>query len=243
VNTRGNQVTVNESAESEWVTIGDRIRTAREAAGMSVRALARRIEVSPSHVSQVERGLAKFSVRTLYSVVNELGVSMDSLFDDTPAVAPAQDLTQRVPSGAEEPLERDGIVLRAHSRPAIPLASGTRWERLTARPESGAEFLEVVYPPAQDPELEAVSFARHASREYGVVISGTLTVQVGFEKSELHAGDSIAFDSMIPHRFWNETSAEVRCVWFIWDSPHSDQDTDGRSSVRADPHVTPASRT
>lgn len=233
-------MSVNEPAESEWVAIGDRIRTARESAGMSVRALARRVEVSPSHVSQVERGLAKFSVRTLYSVVNELGLSMDSLFDDASAVAPPQDLPQRpVSIGVEDALERDGIVLRSHSRPAIPLAGGTRWERLTARPESGAEFLEVVYPPAQDTSLEAVSFARHSSREYGIVISGTLTVQVGFEKSELHAGDSIAFDSMIPHRFWNETSDEVRCVWFIWDSPQAERDADGRSSG-ADPHVTPA---
>ena len=240
VNTKGvSGVTVNESAESEWVAIGDRIRTAREQAGMSVRALARRVEVSPSHVSQVERGLAKFSVRTLYSVVNELGVSMDSLFDDTSVAAPVQDLAgDAVSTGADGPLEREGIVLRAHSRPAIPLASGTRWERLTPRPESGAEFIEVVYPPAMEADMDAVTFARHSSREYGVVITGTLTVQVGFEKSELRAGDSIAFDSMIPHRFWNETSDEVRCVWFIWDSPHSERGSDGRPAS-ADPHVTP----
>ena len=203
---------------------------------MSVRELARRVEVSPSHVSQVERGLAKFSVRTLYSVVNELGVSMDSLFDDTSSVAPVQAPSAGTMStGVEDSLERDGIVLRAHSRPTIPLASGTRWERLTPRPESGAEFIEVVYPPVQEADLGAVSFARHASREYGIVISGTLTVQVGFEKSELGPGDSIAFDSMIPHRFWNETSEEVRCVWFIWDSPHSERGDDAQSmSVHAD---------
>lgn len=208
---------------------------------MSVRELARRVEVSPSHVSQVERGLAKFSVRTLYSVVNELGVSMDSLFDDASATAPVQDLaTPAVSPGAEDPLEARGIVLRAHSRPTIPLAGGTRWERLTPRPESGAEFIEVIYPPVQEADLQAVSFARHASREYGVVISGTLTVQVGFEKSELGPGDSIAFDSMIPHRFWNETADEVRCVWFIWDSPHAEQPEDERpGGVHA--HGAPAS--
>ncbi len=223
-------MTVNEPAESEWVAIGDRIRKARDSAGMSVRELARRVDVSASHVSQVERGLAKFSVRTLYSVVSELGISMDSLFDDTSVVAPAPDLTARagVPPSADDALELDGIVLRAHSRPTIPLAGGTRWERLTARPESGAEFIEVVYPPAGEADLRMVSFARHSSREYGIVVSGTLTVQVGFEKSDLHAGDSIAFDSMIPHRFWNETSDEVRCVWFIWDSPRSEQDGGGR---------------
>ncbi len=221
-------MTVNEPAESEWVAIGDRIRTAREKAGMSVRELARRVAVSPSHVSQVERGLTKFSVRALYSVVNELGVSMDSLFDDAPAVAPVQGPAAGAASAAhDDSLERDGIVLRAQNRPTIPLASGTRWERLTPRPESGAEFIEVVYPPLQEADLGAVSFAQHSSREYGIVVSGTLTVQVGFDRAELGPGDSIAFDSMIPHRFWNQTADEVRCVWFIRDSPQSGRD-DGR---------------
>jgi transcriptional regulator with XRE-family HTH domain/quercetin dioxygenase-like cupin family protein len=221
-------VTVNESSASEWLVIGDRIRTAREAIGMSVRELARRVEVSASHVSQVERGLAQFSVRTLYSVVSELGVSMDSLFDDTQAVAPAPGLTAPVSQPTDDDaLVAGGIVLRSAGRPTIPLAGGTRWERLTPRPEAAAEFIEVVYPPAKPTELRSVTFAQHSSREYGVVISGSLTVQVGFERSVLHAGDSIAFDSMVPHRFWNETSEEVRCIWFIADSPHGDHGGNG----------------
>jgi len=67
----------------EWAVVGDRIRVAREAAGITVRELARRVDVSASHVSQVERGLASFSVRSLYNVVSILGVSMDSLFEET----------------------------------------------------------------------------------------------------------------------------------------------------------------
>jgi len=31
-------------------------------------------------------------------------------------------------------------------------------------------------------------------------------------------GDSIAFDSTTPHRYWNETDEEVRAVWFIADT-------------------------
>lgn len=240
MNTEGVWVTIDEPTESEWVAIGDRIRRSRESSGISVRELARRVQVSPSHVSQVERGLAKFSVRNLYSVVNELGVSMDSLFVETPAAAPVADRAEEaVKPHVEDPLEGRGIVLRKDGRPTIPLAGGTRWERLTARPESGAEFLEVVYPPVQEADLNAVAFARHASREYGIVISGTLTVQVGFEQTDLGPGDSIAFDSMTPHRFWNETPDEVRCIWFIWDFPHAEQgDGDTRSGHD---HGTPGS--
>ena len=46
---------------------------------------------------------------------------------------------------------------------------------------------------------------------------GRLNVQVGFGRSVLEVGDSIAFDSSIPHRFWNSEEAEVQAVWFVLD--------------------------
>ncbi len=215
-------MTVNQPS-TEWVGIGERIRLAREGAKLSVRELARRVEVSPSHVSQVERGLAQFSVRSLYNVVSELGISMDGLFDDGVAA-----LEQLAPEDAQpastlpvgtDPLVDAQIVLRVAGRPSLPLAGGTRWERLTPHRETGAEFIEVVYPPNEDPELVPPGFIRHSSREYGVVTKGSLHVQVGFDHAVLEVGDSMAFDSDAPHRFWNTTSEEVRAIWFIWDAP------------------------
>jgi transcriptional regulator with XRE-family HTH domain/mannose-6-phosphate isomerase-like protein (cupin superfamily) len=222
-------LTINEPSSEELAAIGDRIRAAREKAGLSVRELARRIEVSASHVSQAERGLASFSVRALYNVVSELGISMDSLFDDSSPVGPAAAVTpSRTAATLDGPLVDSGIVLRAERRPSIPLAGGTRWERLTPRPETGAEFIEVVYPPAPPGgALVPHDYIRHSSREYGVVVAGVLTVQVGFDQTELRVGDSIAFDSVVPHRFWNETSDEVRAIWFIWDEPHPGTSSDG----------------
>lgn len=85
---------------------------------MSVRELARRIGVSPSHASQVERGLASFSVRALYNVAGELGLTMDSLFGDAPVVSTvgaAVSAAARSHDGPD-PLAEDGIVLRAHAR-------------------------------------------------------------------------------------------------------------------------------
>jgi hypothetical protein len=38
---------------------------------------------------------------------------------------------------------------------------------------------------------------------------------VGFERLELSPGDSIAFDSSIPHEYWNRTDRDVRAVWVV----------------------------
>jgi transcriptional regulator with XRE-family HTH domain len=207
------------ASEREWRVVGERLRRAREESRMSVRELSRRVDVSASHVSQVERGLASFSVRALYNVVNELGISMDSLFEEVlpegeiPAPLP---LDEVVAISGDTSLEEAGIVLRRADRPTISLSSGPRWERLTAKPELSAEFIDVIYAPALDAEPPR-DFVRHDGREYGVIIRGELNVQVGFGTALLEAGDSISFDSSIPHRFWNSTDHEVQAIWFVLD--------------------------
>lgn len=201
----------------DWGLVGERIRFAREQLGMSVRELARRIDVSASHISQVERGLASFSVRALYSVTSVLGIQMDSLFEPTPTQVTEDPL--RSSNGTEAPevaLDEAGIVQRSHDRPSITLSSGRRWERLTARPEHSSEFIEVIYAPAaSDPPVPATALVQHSGREYGIVTQGHLNVEVGFDSAVLGSGDSIAFDSSIPHRFWNNTAEEVRAIWFV----------------------------
>src|SRR5579871_416909 len=57
--------------------IGAQLRARRAESGMSLRELARRLDVSPSLVSQIETGKIQPSVRTLYAIVSELGLSLD----------------------------------------------------------------------------------------------------------------------------------------------------------------------
>jgi hypothetical protein len=59
---------------------------------------------------------------------------------------------------------------------------------------------------------------------------------VGFGRAEMTVGDSIAFDSSIPHRFWNETDEEVVAVWFVLDSQASNQETEFPSADSASHH-------
>src|SRR2546425_5641439 len=62
--------------------LGLRLRQARERKGFTVRGLARYVGVSPSLVSQVERGRVMPSVGTLYSIANQLELVVDDLFRD-----------------------------------------------------------------------------------------------------------------------------------------------------------------
>src|SRR5207249_4792600 len=148
--------------------------------------LARRLEVSPSLVSQIETGKIQPSVRTLYAIVSELGISFDELF--APPAGTEAGATTRTPATAKSkatgasaaPPAPNGRVQRAHDRRAIELESGVRWERLTAWNDPDVEFLYATYEVggASSPDGALV---RHNGREFGTVISGRLGVTVGFE--------------------------------------------------------------
>lgn len=107
-----------------------------------------------------------------------------------------------------------GMVQRADTRRAIDLASGVRWERLTAGTDAMTDFLEVIYSPGGHSTDERRPL-RHDGHEYGVILSGTLQANVGFETYELGPGDSISFDSSTPHEYWNTTGDYVRAIWVV----------------------------
>ena len=205
--------------------VGPRLRAAREARGLSLREIARRINVSPSFVSQVETGKASPSVGTLYSLVNELGLSLDEVMsEDAEAeiAEPVEIVTQSESSGLDVPWQNatpatwpriEFPLQRAKGRPTIKL-SGVTWERLTHEDDPFVDFLYVSYSPGSS-SCSDDKLMRHGGREYGHVISGQIDVQVGFELYKLGPGDSLHFDSTAPHRLANPYDEPCVALWVV----------------------------
>jgi mannose-6-phosphate isomerase-like protein (cupin superfamily) len=103
------------------------------------------------------------------------------------------------------------VVQRGGDRKIIDLASGVRWERLTPQSEAMTDFLEVIYSPGGHSTDERRPL-RHDGREYALILSGTLTANIGFESYDLEPGDSIAFDAATPHEYLNKTGEVVRAI-------------------------------
>jgi len=201
--------------------IGPRLRLRREERQLSLRELARRLGISPSAISQFETGKSRLSVSTLYAIVTELGISLDELFsgipgDDAAAGPRPKHVARRTaaPDASPASAAEERHVQRAGSRRGIELETGVRWERLTPQADPGADFLYVVYDVGGS-SCVGDRFIRHAGREYGLVLSGTLEVTVGFDTYELGPGDSICFDSTVPHCLRNAGTKPVHGVWFV----------------------------
>lgn len=172
---------------------------------MSLRELARRIGVSPSFVSQLERNKANASVSTLYALVEALGLSLDQLMvntqdrgrDERPAQWPAVEAPMQ-PAGTRARIRFPGVV----------------WERLTQASDPLVDFLHVEYAPGSS-SCAPDNMMRHGGREYGYVVSGRINVQIGFERYELSPGDAVTFDSMTPHRLSNPFGEPCLAVWVV----------------------------
>jgi transcriptional regulator with XRE-family HTH domain len=181
------------------------------------------VGVSPSLISQIEHGKATPSVATLYAIVSELGISLDELFFDEPrgaaaAVRPATGRQadsgrERTPSSYWQ-VPSEGPVLRKENRLSLTLATGVRWERLTASHDPNVEFLYCTYP-AQGESCPADALMTHEGREYGIVIEGRCGATVGDDYYELAPGDSIDFDSTTPHRICAIGDEPMVAIWTV----------------------------
>jgi quercetin dioxygenase-like cupin family protein len=74
--------------------------------------------------------------------------------------------------------------------------------------------------PAGGESAPADALVRHTGREFGIVLAGRLRVTVGFEDHELGPGDSISFDSTVPHRLYNDGDETVEAVWVVLGRQH-----------------------
>jgi transcriptional regulator with XRE-family HTH domain len=188
--------------------LGPRLREAREQRGVGLRSLAKRVGVSASLVSQVERGTVTPSVGTLYAIVRELDVSMDALFSEAPRHR--LDLSDEV---------HHGPVQRRDSRATIYLASGVRWERLTAEPDPILDFQRNTYAVGAE-SCPRDALITHGGREYGYVVSGLLELTVGNETYALGAGDAASFSSRTPHRLANMGDEPTETLWAVVGREH-----------------------
>ena len=62
--------------------IGRRIKAARERKGLTQEELAEEVDLSPMHVSVIERGVKLPKLETLINIANALDVSADVLLQD-----------------------------------------------------------------------------------------------------------------------------------------------------------------
>lgn len=76
--------------ELDYKAIGKRIKIARIKADLTQERLAELIELSPTHLSNIETGTTRVSLNTIITIANVLSVTSDDLLCDNIIIAKAQ---------------------------------------------------------------------------------------------------------------------------------------------------------
>jgi transcriptional regulator with XRE-family HTH domain len=198
-------------------TLGARLRELRTGSGMSLRGLAARLGISPSAVSQIERGIMRPSVSRLIAYVGAIGVPLSAVFETGIEKAPEGSAASRAAeySAAAGPGQFQFAIRRSWEVAPILLGGGVTFRRLSPVPTAGVEFFESVYPPESKSNAHG-ELLRHEGYEVGTVTAGELTVDFDTDVVTLAAGDSITFPCSRPHLISNR-SPRVTAIatWLI----------------------------
>ena len=139
--------------------IGERLREARQSQGLTARDVAKRVGVSPSLISQIERDKVNPSVSTLWGLVTVLGLTMSDLFSE---VDGAQHLPSAPAASAGGAVDGTRVSRRRQSRLRRSLGATDGRERSARRVP-----LRRLPAPAPNPATR--------TRSYGTAARSTAT--------------------------------------------------------------------
>ncbi|HEX2909970.1 MAG TPA: cupin domain-containing protein [Chloroflexia bacterium] len=211
-------------------SIGEKLKSIRQEKKFSLRHLAEKAGVSASLICEIENGRVNPTVNTLFNISNALDLPAHYFLqessagpsasfeesleakEETPNPGMAEKQPLKLASAALATLATtvSGPVVHPEERAKLQLTGGITWLRLTPGQENGVEFVEICYKAGATTGDE---MHYHNGREFGVVLEGELTLDLGFERHVLRPGDSIAYDSTTPHRLSNNGPGVMRAVW------------------------------
>ncbi len=183
--------------EYEHLRLGMRIRTARQAQGLTLKQLAGLVNTSPARLSQIENERLKLDLEEVVVFAEALGVGLDALIPPDVSVpyqiARDAEIRRRA---ATEPRFAGGHDHEGVSSPHVywPLAElfvGRHLQPMLGR-----------IVPLDEPGLR---FCFHDEEEFAFVLRGTIEFQIetpeGRRTETLARGDSVYFRSDLPHAF------------------------------------------
>ncbi|MBQ3095603.1 MAG: helix-turn-helix transcriptional regulator [Clostridia bacterium] len=172
---------------AQFKEIGDRLTDLREINEISVEKMAAQLGVTPEEYRDYEAGNTDFSISFLCNAAAILGVDV---FDLMGGDSPKLSTCTVVKSG------KGFMVRRNHDYDYRHLA-------FTFRDKKAEPFLITVVNGGV-PTLHA-----HDGQEFNYVLSGQMVFYIGSVSYELDAGDSVYFDSSIPHCMQLRAGAET----------------------------------
>ena len=180
--------------------IGNKIRELRGLRGLSLRKLAERSGLNINTLSMVENGKTSPSVSTLQQLARALDVSIAAFF-------------------ASEPVSLHVVFTAHHNRPDAAF-NNARMENLGKDLAGNAvqPFVVTLEPGAGSGERMIV----HTGHEFVYCLSGRVLYMIEDKAYLLEPGDSLVFESHLPHRWQNICECQSQIILVLYPADQRD---------------------
>jgi transcriptional regulator with XRE-family HTH domain len=197
-------VTVMESMTESEISVGQRLRSLREDRDLSIRSLAQKSRLSVNTLSLIENGKTSPSVATLQQLAGALGVSMTAFFESG---APPTRL----------------VYTKSGQRRAISFMHGSLENLGGGKINSTAQPFVVKLAPNASSGTQPIV---HTGYEFVFCLKGRVVYRIEDHTYLLEPGDSILFESHLPHQWQNVESEPSEFLLMLCPSDAHDQPTD-----------------
>lgn len=202
------------SATNPEVNVGQRLRELRNERKFSIRALAERSGLNVNTFSLIENGKTSPSVSTLQQIAAALEVPITAFFETT---TPKNSVAHVV----------------AHNRPRLAFAHGTLEDLGAGLTHRAVEpFVVMLEPHANSGDTPIV----HTGFEFVFCLQGRMTYQIEDQPYMLEPGDSLLFESYLPHRWQNDTAQPAQAILVLYPTDSRDRPTE-RHFVAKEPQL------
>jgi transcriptional regulator with XRE-family HTH domain len=175
--------------------VGVNIKRVREGQGINLRQFAKNVGLSASFISQVETGQASPSVATLKMIADELHTTVGNLIGEQQAAAVSPVMREADRKHLGQPGKGIDIYLLTSPDP------NKQMEPLLFKLDRKATAGKAQY--------------KHFGQEFVMAIKGAIELNLNDQVYVLHKGDSIYFNSNMPHSFKNIGKEKAEAIWVI----------------------------
>ena len=162
--------------------VAGRIKDLREAKGFTPEELAKLTGVSVEDYKVLEQGETDFSFTFIYKCAKACGVEVVDILEGTSTTLTSFAITRK--GEGLKIIKKQGVV----------------YNNLAPKfKEKLAEPFLVKFPYLAEEQNAPIKLNSHNGQEFDVIVKGSLKVQVGNHVDVLHEGDSIFYNSIIPH--------------------------------------------
>lgn len=191
--------------EAAEANVGDRLRELRQQKRLSIRALAGQSGLAINTLSMIENGKTSPSVSTLQILANTLDVPVAAFFEHPPVV-------------------KKVVHTRSQHRPTV-MVNTIRLEHLGK--DLSGETVQPFVVTLQPGSGSGQDLIVHTGHEFAYCLSGQTLYLIDGKSYLLEAGDSVVFESHLPHRWENTGSVPAQVILVL---------------IPSDVHDTPAER-